>query len=386
MRRLIRTLSWMALQLMAFGWSGALAIAVGDLAHLQVGIWPLALGYLLPAVGRRRSGWLGFPALVLPALIAALLPIVPGSPAAAFLILLPGVRAVTVSREPWLSTLREEHRIGLSVIVLAALVAAAWGEASPWPLALLALIFLVGAWFGLPLAQAAADAGEDPANLRKAAATMRVPAVALGTAAAMALLIAIGHELLLWLPAAWVKDLLWVLWPFAYLASLVITGVRGTGLRLRFPSLPKGHRLILPSHDAVAPFFAHLIGPAAVLGLLALLALLYHLYRWSLRRADQKAPPPNTPADSHPAIGRTPRQLDFGRGPRGLVRRAVGRHLLHRRLPAGTTVRQVARQEGWPSELLQEYEHARYALRRPYALERARSFVLGFRRHLARRR
>ncbi len=382
MRKSTGILLWLTLQCTAFGWSAALAIAAGALFHVPVAVPILALSYLLPALGRRHSGWIGFLSLVALPVAVALLPITRDGPHVALLLLASGLRAATAPRTATVSSLRAESRTGLAALVLAAL-AVAVAQASPWSLALTAGIFLIGSFIGLPLAQAATG-GQGEGALAKARAGLELYAAFLGVAVLLAGAIAIGHQLLARLPGAWLRAFLWLLWPFAYLSSWVIVSLRDRGVRFRFPRPPQGHRAMPKGHDAAAPLIGHLIGPLAVLAALGVLVLAYLIYRRAARRADEAAADARAAEPRAFALARPGTDHNAGHGPRWIVRRAMARHLRGRPLPPNTTARRLAAREGWPDPLLEAYEHARYAFRRPFAVERARAFLATFRRHAGR--
>ncbi len=373
-----------SLHVMAFAWSAGVALVAGYLLHLSVPLDLLALSYLLPTLARRRSYRLGLIGLLLSPLVLVLDPTLLNQPAAVLLPLGVGLRAATLPRQATSWTLRVENRIGLVAFVLGALLEGALTRASGWPLALLAFAFVVSAFISLPLAQSRSSGSKQAELLR----SIGLGALTVAVASAIASAIELAHVLATHIPSAWLRGLLWLLWPFAYVASLVISRVRETGVRLRFPGMPRPHHsLAKATHSAAALFVQHLITISFVaLGVLIVTGVALLAYRRAHVRVDTELSDPNLPVGSIAVVRDLPLQnLDLGHGPRRMVRLAVAHHVRPRSLPPGMTARRLAMREAWPEQLLRDYERARYALKGSFSLDEARAFVGGFARHLGRR-
>lgn len=386
MNAYLHRLPRLSLHLMAFSWSGAVAVAVLSLRHFPLSFWLLAFAYVLPALGRTRSTAFGMLGFLLSIVAAALGTQAWLQPLPTVLMVGVSLRAVTVPTHASLSAMRREYVMGLAALILAAMLRALT-SGGICPIALLAVAFLLGAFTGLPLALSqAVTVSED--TLAEALPGLRFSGAILLFAGILSGLVGLGHFLVQRHALGWIGNLIWILWPLAYVASLFTSVLRNlipSHLRppppiLKMPSGPARHYL-------AEGVLQQLVLPGIAFVILAgLLILLYVVWRRMETCEDQAVPQKNAARLATDTLV-TPRQSrDYGEGPRRMVRRAVARHIQPKKVRSSTTARQIAKREGWPEEMLLSYEHARYAFNRSFDKTEARAFLDTLASHLGLRR
>ena len=124
--------------------------------------------------------------------------------------------------------------------------------------------------------------------------------------------------------------------------------------------------------------------------LLVVSGIIYFLYRHQTKEREESgqrnALEAGEEAHFERILGLRRGPLDFGSGARGRVRAAVGRHVLKESMHPSQTARQVAQREGWPNEVLDAYERARYRFSAPFEEHEAATFLARFRGWLQERR
>ena len=376
----------LSLHLMAFGWSAAILVTVASLIRLPVPIWLFALAYLLPALARQRSDRLSILAAVIVAALAAL--VVPPESLffAILLLLLQSARPLTLSHQATVSFLRIEQRRGISLLLLVVLARAIAGRPSAWLIALCALLYLVGALAGLPVAHSreAGDTRPQTAKLGLQLSLVITAVAAVISAIIGVVRLAAEHHVFDFLGPI----LAAVFKPIAYVLGYVVQFFVGLLLRRR-PKLPKQGKNQLkpqsphfPQHAHSAAVMQHLEIVLIVVAAAVLVLLVYLLYRRVQAQEPDQAPDPNAPAPGEELARnralRRRRNADYGEGARRMVRRTVGLHVRGQPLPPGTTARNWAKSQAWDDELLATYEHARYGFVEPFPESKARAFVVSF--------
>ncbi len=391
-----RHLHWaprLSQHLMAFGWSAALLATLASLIVLPVPFWLLALAYLLPALLRQAAPRLSILAAALVAASSALL--VPPTDIffAALLLLAQSARPLTLSRQPSVTFLRIEQKRGMALLLLVVLMRAAAGRPSAWLIALCAVLYLVGALGGLPLAHSRESGDAQPSS---ASHGLRISLV-IGAGAAViaavigAIRLAAAHHLFDFLQPLFAA----IFRPIAYVLGLVVQFFIGLLLR-RKPHIPpqkekhtKPQAPHFAQHTYSAGFLHHLEFVLAIAAVLVLALVVYMLYRRLEMQEAEETGDPNAPGPgddlAREAVRRRRGAADYGEGARRMVRRTVGIHLHGRPLPPGTTARGWAKSQGWEDELLAAYEHARYGFVEPFPESKARAFVSSFVRRFGRR-
>ncbi len=383
----------LSLHLMAFGWSAAILVTAASLLRLPVPFWLFVLAYVLPALTRQRSERLSILAAVVTAALSAL--VVPAAILffAILVLLLQSVRPLTLSRQATVSVLRIEQQRGMTLLLLVVLTRAIVGRPSAWLIALCALLYLVGALAGLPLAHSR-EAGDPHPQTAKPG--LQLSLVITGVAAVIAAIIdalrvAIEHHVFDFLGPI----LTVVLKPIAFVLGYVVQFFAGLLLRHR-PKLPKqGKNQLKPpsphllQHAHSVAFMHHVEIVLIVLAAAVLLLLLYLLYRRVQVHEPEETPDPNAPAPGEELARDTAlrrrRSADYGEGARRMVRRTVGLHVRGKSLPPGMTARNWAKRQGWDDEILATYEHARYGFVEPFPESKARAFVASFQQRFRRR-
>lgn len=382
----LRRLPQATLHLMAFGWSGAVLMTLAAWMTLPLPFWLLALAYLLPALLRPRGAGLSIvAALLVAAATSLLMPL--GYVFFAILILLAeSARALTLSRHPSLTFLRIEQKRGLALLLLVALLRAIVGRPDVWLILLLAVLYLIGAFVGLPMVQLQAsgetNVGSARPGLRLALLIGLVSAVLAGLIGVLRFAVEQGVF-------AFLQPLFgWIFTPIAYVLGYVVQFFLGLLPRRPPPVLKELKHPVkataphFKQHAYSAAYLHHLDIFVIIASVLVLALIVYLLYRRQQLREMAESPDVNAPrseADlSREAVTRRRRAADYGEGARRLVRRTVGVHVHGKKLPPGTTVRSYARSQGWEEEWLATYEHARYGFLEPFPESKARAFIASF--------
>jgi len=391
-----RHLNWaprLSQHLMAFGWSAALLTTLASWIVLPVPFWLLALAYLLPALLRGRLPRLSILAAALIAASSALLMPATDIFFAALLLLMQSARPLTLSRQPSVTFLRIEQKRGMALLLLVVLGRAVVGRPSAWLIALCAVLYLIGALGGLPLAHSRESGDAQPST---ASHGLRMSLVIGGGAAVVAAVIgavrlAAAHHAFDFLEPLFAA----VFRPIAYVLGIVVQFLIGLFLGRRPHIPPQQQRRTKPQpphfaqHPYTASFLHHLEFVLVIAAVLVLAGIVYLLYRRLEVEEAEEAQDPNAPGagdDVTRAAVRARRGgVDYGEGARRVVRRTVGLHLRGKPLPPGTTARGWARSQGWEDELLATYEHARYGFVEPFPESKARAFVTAFIRRFGRR-
>ncbi len=389
----LQRLPRLSLHLMAFGWSSAILITLATWPGIPVPYWLFPLAYLLPALVRPRGNGLSIVAALLAAAVSALVVPVQDLFFAVILLLLQSTRALTLPRQATVSFLRVEQKRGMALLLLVVLARALVGRPSAWLIALCALLYLVGALVGLPLAHSREAGDARPASAQPG---LRLSLAITGVAAVIAAIIgavriAAQHHLFDFLQPA----LAAVFQPIAYVLGYVVQFFIGLLLQ-RKPKLPsqgksnlKGNQPHFPHRAHSAAFMHHLEIALIVLAVLVVLLVVYLLYRRGQVEEPEQQPDTNLPGQDEDlgrsAVPRRRRAGDYGEGARRLVRRTVGLHVRTQPLPPGTTARRFARSQGWEDAWLATYEHARYGFTEPFPETKARAFVAAFVRRFGRR-
>ncbi len=382
-----------SLHLMAFGWSAAVLATLTAWMTLPMPLWLLPLAYLLPALARPRNGALSIAVTVLVAAASALF--VPfGELFFTVLVLLAqSTRALTLSRYASVTFLRSEQKRGMALLLLVVLARAIVGRPSAWLIGLFAVLYLLGALAGLPLAQSREAGGNQiegaQTGLRLSLALTLVATV---IASIIGLLrLAVEHRAFAFLQPI----LVWLFKPIAYVLGYVVQFFvgfllghrslpRNTNTRLRNPTLH------FPQHAQSTAFRADIEIALIIVAALVVARVIFWLYRRQKAKEvkelpDVNAPHPGENVPSWPVRQRS-RAVDYGEGARRLVRRTVGMHVRDKHLPPGTTARSYARDQGWEEEWLYTYEHARYGFAQPLPESKARAFVASFQRRFRMRK
>ncbi len=374
----------LSLHLMAFGWSSAAILTLAAWMTVPLPFWILVLAYLLPAIVRPRGAGLGVAAALVVAAASAFLVPLGDLIFAALLLLAESARALTLSRLASVNFLRIEQRRGMALVLLTVLLRAIVGSPNIWLIALCAAVYLVGALVGLPLAQSAENAGHSADHLATALPGLQLlgPLVVLG--GLMGGVVALGHMLAAAGWFDWLWSFLWILLPLGYVAAWLIRTLPHILRPPRQRPIKVHHLLHLHARVAHGTTAQVALAIAAMLLLVGTFYLAYGRYRRGESTTAAPLGSAQNPGASRSRLA-THGAPDYGRGARRRVRLAMRRHVVRKRLPPGITVRQYAEREGLPEEILRDYEHARYAFTRSFAMNEARAFVAALARHVRRR-
>ena len=381
----------LALDAAAGSWIVALTYSVATWMGYPVPLWLPVLAFALTALARRVSLRLGIAALCLCSAGAAFVGGWPPSWVAALAALASAYRAQTLPRVAPHGALRAQTALGMAVLLLLNVWRLMQGTPPAATLLLPSAVLVAAGLFGLPYVHSLDALGP---GLEQAAARpgLRLGGLILVLSAGFGVLV----ELLRLLTGAGVFSS--ALAAIFGLVSFVLTPV----VRLVFAVFPSAlkNRVQTPG-KATAP---HVPKPApltpnfifwerfteAAIFLLVVSGIIYFLYRHQTKEREESgqrnALEAGEGAHFERILGPRRGPLDFGSGARGRVRAAVGRHVLRESLRPSQTARQVAQREGWPNEVLDAYERARYRFSAPFEEHEAATFLARFRGWLQERR
>ncbi len=376
-----RILPRLILDVAAAGWVVALSFSASFWLGDPMPLWLPIAAFGLTALARRASQAAGIVALVL---ACGLGTFTLGRPdALAFLVALAAAyRAVSLPQTAPYWALRSEFSLGLTAVLIVAILRLALGSPPAYALALPAAAVVLSGLLGLPYVHSVDALGADQGT-KVASSGLRLGGLILGASALLGLLVEGVRLLYLGGHLGFLSTLVyWISYPFVFLFFWAFTPV-AQRLQVRGrPAGPPGHAQHLPKPTPLSPHALLMLRIGEVL-LLALLgaAVLYLVYRRQRRLAMELGEPNATGAAGlsiSRLLPRARRAADYGTGARARVRAAVGHHVERTDLPPHETARRLAAREQWPEAELEAYERARYRLRATFGDEEASHFLQRF--------
>lgn len=295
--------------------------------------------------------------------------------------------AALTGDNPQSSTFRTVFRMGLGIWAVVGIARAISGTPPLWGVAPFALLFVPLAILGL--ASAAETASAQMSKVGTAAAvTLAAATAALGLAGVGPALRAVRLPAL---PPWFGRALGGLIGPLVNFAAKAL-GIPSRTVPPRRvnpppsstqPTTPHTHSQRLPAHR-IAPAHMPLLLIVAVCSVLIAAGVWLVIRRLRKSRAKRTSVVAAVDFEAFTReatfLTRYRARFDEGSGARASVRRTVRRYLLrHPELRTSMTARRLAREHGWPLELLAAYEWARYEFRQEISPEGAKEFVRRFR-------
>lgn len=375
------------LDAMAASWVVALIYVITGWLHPAVPLWLPLAAYLLTAVARRRSHKLALWALLTSSLAGSFaLGWPPGLfPLAATFAAAFRAQALEPNAPYW--ALRVEFFRGLVLMLIAVIIRLLAGPPGEAALLLPAAVLVGGGLFGLPYVHGLDAVGGGKDARRQAVPGMRLGGLIAGASAALGLAVYGVRVLYLAGDLSGLANVLFIiLRPLALLIAAIeqffLAFIPKAHVQKQRSIPPRGRLDLGKAHAAPAgvTFGLHLLEALGIVLILALIGFFAYRRLMQVREAMAPANTPSSPGDlvfeSAARGGRG--RADYGEGARRRVRSAVGRHLKGRQRSRRETARQALEREGWPKELIELYERARYQLRRSFEHHEAEGFLRRF--------